>query len=136
MIRPVVRSEALLKLKAQEATEADMQVARDLAETLRANEDSCVGMAANMIGAPKRIIAFLDRGTVRVMFNPEVVEAHGRYEAQEECLSLDGSRTATRCRQIRVRYQDEHFAWQEEGFEGWTAQIVQHEIDHTKGILI
>lgn len=140
MIRQIVRSELLLKRPAQDATEADAQVARDLLDTLRANSATCVGMAANMIGAPKRIIAFVQgsgpKARYRVMFNPEVVKSAGAYEAEEGCLSLEGTRKATRYRTITVRFQDEGLAWHEERFQGWTAQIVQHEIDHTHGILI
>lgn len=136
MIRPVVRSEMLLKAKARDASEADAGLAEDLRDTLEANAERCVGMAANMIGAPVRVIAFKDGDATRVMYNPEVISRSGAFEAEEGCLCLEGTRTATRYRNITVRYQDERFLERDESFEGWTAQIVQHEIDHTNGIVI
>lgn len=131
-----MRSETLLKMKSADATEADVGVAEDLLDTLRANAERCAGMAANMIGAPKRIIAFFDGPAARLMYNPEIVARSGEYEAREGCLSLDGTRQATRYREITVRFEDERFETREESFEGWTAQVIQHEVDHTHGVLI
>lgn len=127
---------ALLQREAEEAGPADLPLAQDLRDTLAAHASECVGMAANMIGANKRVIVFDDNGKARVMFNPRVVKRYGSYQAQEGCLSLVGTRSATRFKRITVQFQDEAFRLHEERFEGWTAQIIQHEIDHTNGILI
>ena len=136
MIRPIMRDEAFLAQKAEPATAADLTVAQDLLETLVANKAGCVGMAANMIGENKRIIAFDNEGTYMVMFNPEIVKRTGPYEAEEGCLSLFGRRKAKRWRSIKVQYQTAAFQTRFKTFTGWTAQIIQHEIDHCEGIII
>ena len=125
-----------LSLPSSPATAADAQTAQDLIDTLAAHAHECVGMAANMIGTAKRIIVFDDEGTPRVMFNPEIVSRSGAYETEEGCLSLPGSRRATRYRTIKVRFEDRSFQPREQAFTGFTAQIIQHEIDHCDGILI
>ena len=122
--------------KAQAATEKDKSIVVDLLDTLRANRAVCVGMAANMIGVNKRIIAFDDEGTYMVMFNPEIVKKSGSYDTQEGCLSLVGLRPARRFQSIKVRWQNEKFQERLRTFTGWTAQIIQHEIDHCEGIII
>jgi peptide deformylase len=125
-----------LSQKSAPATREDLPVARDLLDTLYAHREGCVGMAANMIGVAKRIIAFDDEGTYMVMFNPELVKGTGAYIAEEGCLSLPGTRQAKRYRSIKVQYQTEAFQTRFKTFHGWTAQIIQHEIDHCNGILI
>ena len=136
MVREIMRDEAFLSRKAEPATEADLETARDLLETMLAHRDSCVGMAANMIGVNKRIIAFDNDGVPMLMFNPEIIRRSDCYEAEEQCLSLDGTRKARRWRSIKVQYQNERFQLRFKTFTGWTAQIIQHEIDHCEGILI
>ena len=136
MIREICKDEAFLSQKAEPATLGDRQVAADLLETLELHKDGCVGMAANMIGVTKRIIAFDDEGTYRVLFNPEIVKKSGPYEAEEGCLSLAGTRPAKRWKSIKVRWQNEKFQERLKTFTGWTAQIIQHEIDHCEGIII
>ncbi len=136
MIKPIMRDPLFLAALSSEATQEDLPVARDLMDTLRANHERCVGMAANMIGVHKNIIAFLDGRTYMVMLNPEIVKAEGEYEAEEGCLSLDGVRKAKRYRKIQVRYQTEKMQWKTRTFKDYTAQIIQHEIDHLRGILI
>ena len=136
MIQPIMKDPAFLAQKSMPASPEDVQVAHDLLDTLTAHADGCVGMAANMIGVAKRIIAFDNEGTYMVMFNPEIIKRSGRYETQEGCLSLPGVRPAVRYRSIKVRYQNEAFQERFKTFTGWTAQIIQHEIDHCEGILI
>lgn len=136
MERPVVRVEFLLSRISAPATQEDTLIARDLLDTLIAHHESCVGMAANMIGELKRIIAFYDGGRPRIMYNPEVTEQSAPYDTQEGCLSLTGVRPATRYKRITVAYQDERFRHRTEKFSGFTAQIIQHEIDHCNGVLI
>ena len=136
MIRPIMRDEAFLAQKSELATPADLEVADDLLETLQANKAACVGMAANMIGVNKRIIAFDDEGKYTVMFNPEIVKKSGPYEAEEGCLSLFGRRKAKRWKSIKVQYQNREFQTRFKTYTGWTAQIIQHEIDHCEGIVI
>ena len=136
MIKPIMTNRTFLSLPSSAATAADAQTAQDLLDTLAAHAHECVGMAANMIGTAKRIIVFDDGGTQRVMFNPEIVSRSGAYEAEEGCLSLPGSRRATRHRTIKVRFEDRDFQPREQTFTGFTAQIIQHEIDHCNGILI
>ena len=136
MIREICRDEAFLSQKAAPATPEDRQTAEDLLETLEHHKEGCVGMAANMIGVSKRIIAFDNDGTYMVMFNPEIVKKSGPYHAEEGCLSLTGTRPAKRWQSIKVRYQNEAFQVRFKTFTGWTAQIIQHEIDHCEGILI
>lgn len=136
MIRPIMKDPIFLARKSASATEEDLPVARDLLDTLEAHKDGCVGMAANMIGVSRRIIAFDNEGTYMVMFNPEIVKFSGPYSAEEGCLSLDGLRKTARYHSIKVRYQNETFQIRFKTFTGWTAQIIQHEIDHCNGILI
>ena len=136
MIREICKDEVFLAQKAELATIEDLPVADDLLDTLRHHREGCVGMAANMIGVNKRIIAFDDEGTYMVMFNPEIVKKSGPYDTQEGCLSLVGLRPARRCQSIKVRWQNEKFQERLRTFTGWTAQIIQHEIDHCEGIII
>ena len=136
MIREIMRDEAFLSQKSEPATLEDLSVAQDLLDTLTAHKDGCVGMAANMIGVCKRIIVFDNDGTYMVMLNPEVIKKSGPYEAEEGCLSLTGTRKAKRWQSIKVQYQNEQFQTRFKTFTGWTAQIIQHEIDHCEGILI
>ena len=136
MVREIMRDEAFLSQKAEPATLEDLPVAQDLLDTLTAHKDGCVGMAANMIGVRKRIIVFDNEGTYMVMFNPEIIKKSGPYEAEEGCLSLSGTRKAKRWQSIKVQYQNEQFQTRFKTFTGWTAQIIQHEIDHCEGILI
>jgi len=136
MIRKIMRDEAFLAQKAEPATPEDLPVAQDLLDTLEANKERCVGMAANMIGVNKRIIVFDNEGTYKVMFNPEIIKRSGPYQAEEGCLSLDGTRPAKRWQSIKVRYQNEKFQERFKTFTGWTAQIIQHEVDHCEGIII
>lgn len=136
MIREVMHDPVFLARKSEEATKADAQVATDLLDTLMANADKCVGMGANMIGELKRIIAVNDNGRYFIMYNPSIIDHGPSFVAEEGCLSLSGVRSCTRFRSIRVRYQDAKFRWKEKDYAGWTAQIIQHEIDHCNGILI
>ena len=136
MVRPIMKDETFLAQKAEPATAADLETAKDLLETLQAHKEGCVGMAANMIGVNKRIIAFDNEGAYMVMFNPEIIRKTGPYEATEGCLSLTGTRTAKRWQSIKVRYENENFQQRFKTFSGWTAQIIQHEIDHCEGIII
>ena len=138
MIRPIMKDEFFLSQKSIPAVncEEDIQVARDLLETLEAHKEGCVGMAANMIGVSKQIIAFDNEGTYMVMFNPVIVKFSDRYEAEEGCLSLTGTRKTKRWKSIKVQYQNEQFQTRFKTFTGWTAQIIQHEIDHCNGIII
>lgn len=136
MIKPIMKDPIFLAQKSAPATQDDLQVAQDLLDTLAAHKEECVGMAANMIGVAKCIIAFDNAGKYMVMFNPEIVKGSQPYEAEEGCLSLTGVRKAKRYRSIKVQYQDEKFQTRYKSFTGWTAQIVQHEIDHCNGVLI
>ena len=136
MIRTICRDERFLTQKAELALPEDLPVAADLLDTLAHYKEGCVGMAANMIGVNKRIIAFDNEGTYMAMFNPEIVRKSGPYQAEEGCLSLTGTRTARRWKSIKVRWQNESFQVRLKTFTGWTAQIIQHEIDHCDGILI
>ena len=136
MIRELCRDETFLSQKAAPAAPDDLATAQDLLDTLAAHKDGCVGMAANMIGVCKRIIAFDNEGTYMVMFNPVIVRQSGPYEAQEGCLSLSGVRKTKRFQTIKVQWQNEQFQTRLKTFTGWTAEIIQHEIDHCEGILI
>ena len=136
MIQPIMKDPIFLAQKSVPATKEDLQVAQDLLDTLTAHKDGCVGMAANMIGVSKRIIAFDNEGKYMVMFNPEIVKRSEPYEAEEGCLSLTGTRKAKRYRSIKVQYQNDQFQTRIKTFTGWTAQIIQHEIDHCNGVLI
>jgi peptide deformylase len=137
MVKEVVHDPILLAGKAEPATIDDLHIAQDLLDTLIANKDACVGMAANMIGVRKRIIVFDNDGIYMTMFNPEILKAAEPYDAQEGCLSLlGGPRPCKRYRTIKVRWQNEKFQIRIKTFTGWPAQIIQHEIDHCNGILI
>ena len=136
MIQLIMKDPIFLAQKSVPATKEDLQVAQDLLDTLTAHKDGCVGMAANMIGVSKRIIAFDNGGKYMVMFNPEIVKRSEPYEAEEGCLSLPETRKAKRYRSIKVQYQNEQFQTRFKTFTGWTAQIIQHEIDHCNGVLI
>ena len=136
MIRDICKDEAFLSQKAEPAAPADLSIAADLLETLEHHRAGCVGMAANMIGVCKRIIVFNNEDKYMVMFNPEIIKKSGPYEAEEGCLSLTGTRKAKRWQSIKVWYQNEQFQTRFKTFTGWTAQIIQHEIDHCEGILI
>ena len=136
MIQPIMKDPIFLAQKSAPATKEDLPVAQDLLDTLTAHKDGCVGMAANMIGVSKRIIAFDNEGKYMVMFNPEIVKRSEPYEAEEGCLSLTGTRKAKRYRSIKVQYQNEQFQTRFKTFTDWTAQIIQHEIDHCNGVLI
>ena len=136
MIREIMRDETFLAQKAAPATLEDLPVGQDLLDTLEANKERCVGMAANMIGVNKRIIVFDNEGTYMVMFNPEIIKQSGPYQTEEGCLSLAGTRPTKRWKSIKVRYQNEKFQERFKIFTGWTAQIIQHEVDHCEGIII
>ena len=136
MIREIMRDEAFLAQKAEPATPDDLPVAQDLLDTLAANQSRCVGMAANMIGVNKRIIVFDNEGEYMIMFNPEIIKKSDPYQAEEGCLSLLGVRPAKRWKSIKVKYQNEQFQVRLKTFTGWTAQIIQHEVDHCDGIVI
>lgn len=136
MIREICKDDAFLAQKAQPATSEDLPVAEDLLETLAAHKNGCVGMAANMIGVNKRIIAFDNEGSYMVMFNPEIVKKAESYKTEEGCLSLMGTRKTRRWKSIKVKYQNESLQTRFKTFTGWTAQIIQHEIDHCEGIVI
>ncbi|MFR4972306.1 MAG: peptide deformylase [Butyricicoccus pullicaecorum] len=136
MIREICKDETFLAQKAEPATPDDLSIAADLLETLEHHKAGCVGMAANMIGINKRIIAFDNEGTYMVMFNPEIVKKSQPYQTEEGCLSLTGIRPTKRWQSIKVRYQNEKFQERFKTFAGWTAQIIQHEIDHCDGIII
>ncbi|MCI6435991.1 MAG: peptide deformylase [Clostridiales bacterium] len=137
MVRELVHDPIFLAQKSEPASKEDIQVARDLLDTLAAYRQTCVGMAANMIGVSKRVIAFDNEGTSMVMLNPEIIKGTGEYETQESCLSLlGGPRKTKRYQKIKVQYQTVDFQIRLKTFTGWTAQIIQHEIDHCNGVLI
>lgn len=136
MVRPIMRDIFFLRMPSEPATAEDFPVADDLLDTLQANAANCVGMAANMIGVRKRIIVFNNDGMCMEMFNPEIIAKSGPYQTEEGCLSLSGTRTTTRYRTITVRWQSRLFRNCTMIFTGWTAQIIQHEIDHCNGIII
>ena len=137
MVRELIHDPIFLARKSAPAEKGDLETARDLLDTLAAHRDSCVGMAANMIGVCKRIIVFDNEGTPMLMLNPEIVKAGEEYETEEGCLSLlGGPRKTKRYRKIKVKYQTEKFQTRLKSFSGWTAQIIQHEIDHCNGILL
>ena len=136
MVREICKDEAFLAQQAAYATAEDLAVAQDLLDTLAAHREGCVGMAANMIGVNKRIIAFDNEGTYEVMLNPVIVKRSGPYEAEEGCLSLAGTRKTKRYRSIKVQWQNEKLQTRRKTFTDWTAEIIQHEIDHCDGIII
>lgn len=136
MICEIVKDENFLRLPSEEATPADLQTAQDLLDTLAAHSHGCVGLAANMIGVSKRIIVVDDQGTPLVLFNPEIIKVSDPYHTEESCLSLEGTRTAKRYKSIKLRYNNIDFQVRIKTFKGWTAHIIQHEIDHCNGIII
>lgn len=137
MVRELVHDPILLSRKSQSAGPEDLPLVEDLLDTFRAHRDTCVGMAANMIGQAKRIIVFDRDGTAQVMLNPEILYAQGPYDAQESCLSLlGGPRPCRRYEKIKVRWQTPDFQTRIKTFTGFTAQIIQHEVDHLNGVLI
>ncbi len=136
MIRDICRDETFLAQRAERAGLEDLETARDLLDTLAAHKEGCVGMAANMIGVNKRIIAFDNEGEYMVMLNPVIVKQSGPYETEEGCLSLTGRRKTKRFQTIKVQWQNEKLQTRLKTFTGWTAEIIQHEIDHCDGILI
>ncbi len=136
MIKEINRDIFILSQKSVPATENDRQTGEDLLETLIANSERCVGMAANMIGVSKNIIAINDNNNYTVMYNPEILKADKEYETEEGCLSLDGVRKTKRYRKIKVRYLDKDFKIKIKTYDGFTAQIIQHEVDHLSGIII
>ena len=137
MVKELMHDPIFLARKSSPAGKEDLETARDLLDTLLAHQDSCVGMAANMIGVCKRIIVFDNQGTPMLMFNPKILKASEPYETEEGCLSLlGGPRKTKRYQKIKVQYQNEKFEIRIKSFTGWTAQIIQHEIDHCNGILI
>ena len=137
MVKELMHDPIFLARKSEPATKDDLAVAQDLLDTLTAHKDGCVGMAANMIGVTKRIIVFDNEGTYMTMLNPEIVKSDGVYETEEGCLSLlGGPRKCRRYRKIKVRYQNLQLQTRLKTFEGWTAQIIQHEVDHCNGVLI
>ena len=136
MVREIIHDPIFLSQKSTEAEAADLSIAEDLADTLRANLDRCVGMAANMIGRRKRIIVIANGPVIVTMLNPKILDRSGPYETEEGCLSLAGSRKTKRYRTIRLSWQDTQMKTHVSILEGFQAQIVQHEIDHCDGILI
>ena len=136
MIRRIVTDTAFLSQRSEPAAPFDRTVGQDLLDTLRANQDCCVGLAANMIGANKRVIAVSDEGRLQVFYNPEITRSSRPYETEEGCLSLTGTRHTKRFQTIKVQWQNEKFQTRLKTFTGWTAEIIQHEIDHCEGIII
>ena len=137
MVKELIHDPILLSIKSEVATKEDLQVAQDLLDTLTAHKDGCVGMAANMIGVHKRIIAFDNDGAYMVMFNPEIIKKSEPYDAEEGCLSLlGGPRKCKRYKTIKVQWQTAEFQTRIKTFTGFPAQIIQHEVDHCDGVLI
>lgn len=136
MVKKIVKGQHIFARKAQPATEADKQVVTDLLDTLGANREACVGMAANMIGGNKAIIVVAAGPFAFAMVNPVITRKSGAYQTEEGCLSLDGVRPCTRYEEIEVDYLDANFRKQHGKYNGWTAQIIQHEVDHCNGVVI
>lgn len=136
MVREIMKDPIFLAQKSRPATAADLPIAQDLRDTLAAHRDGCVGMAANMIGQLVRIIIFDNEGSDTVMLNPEIIRKDGPYNTEEGCLSLTGTRPTKRWQTIKVRWQTEQLQTRIKSFSGWTAEIIQHEIDHCDGIII
>lgn len=136
MVKEINKDIILLSQQSQPTTDSDMSIAENLLDTLKANSERCVGMAANMIGELKNIIAVNDNGSYLVMYDPQIIKADKPYDTQEGCLSLDGVRNTKRYKKIKVRYLDSSRRLKIKTFEGYTAQIIQHEIDHCNGIII
>ena len=137
MVRELIHDPILLGRKSETATKEDLPIAQDLLDTLNAHRETCVGMAANMIGFYKNIIVFDCDGELMLMLNPEIIKAEGEYDTEEGCLSLlGGPRKTKRFQKIKVRYQNTAMQVRLKTFSGWTAQIIQHEVDHCNGVLI
>ena len=136
MVRELMHDPFFLAKKSESAGKEDLEVAQDLLDTLAFHKEGCVGMAANMIGVHKNIIVFHNGLFPELMFNPEIIAKSGKYETEEGCLSLVGVRPCTRYENITVRYQDRAFKWHTRSFSGYTAEIIQHEVDHCNGIII
>ena len=137
MVRELMHDPLFLGRKSRAATKEDLPIGQDLLETLLAHRATCVGMAGNMIGETVAVIAFFDGDKPMVMYNPEILKAEGEYQTEEGCLSLlGGPRKCTRYQKIKVRWDNESFQKRVRTFTGWTAQIIQHEVDHCNGILI
>lgn len=136
MVRDIVRDIFFLSQTCEDADASDIETAQDLIDTLEANRESCVGLAANMIGVRKRIIVFFDLGVAHVMLNPELLSCSEPYEAEEGCLSLEGRRKTKRNGKIKVKYLDQKLKPMIKTYTGFTAQIIQHELDHCNGVLI
>ena len=136
MIRPIMRDVFFLSQKSESAARQDLSVGRDLRDTLAANREKCVGMAANMIGVKKRVIIVSLGFADVVMYNPVLIEKYMPYEAEEGCLSLDGTRKTTRYQNIEIEYRDAAWKKQRQQYSGWIAQIIQHEMDHLEGVII
>lgn len=136
MVREIVHDPIFLAQKSTQATAEDLQTAQDLLDTLEANRERCVGMAANMIGVSRRIIVFDNMGRAELMLNPRIIKASEAYETEEGCLSLSGVRKTRRYNKIKVEYQNTAFQTRLKTFSGYTAQIIQHELDHCEGVLI
>lgn len=136
MIKPIVRDILFLGQKSEDATKSDMQIVEDLIDTLRANFENCVGLAGNMIGAKKRVLVFSVDSLIVPMINPVMIRKEQPYDAEESCLSLIGVRKTIRYDLIEVEYLDKNFVKKKEVFTGFTAQIIQHEMDHFEGIII
>ena len=136
MVKPIMKDIFFLSQKSEESTKEDLQIGKDLEDTLEANREGCVGMAANMIGVSKNIIIFAIGPAQIVMYNPKITKKSRPYKVKEGCLSLDGERNTTRYENITVEYQDESFKKCKQAYSGFVAQIIQHEIDHCNGIII
>ncbi len=136
MIKNIIKKEELLKIKSVDANEDDKYIIDELVDTLKFNSSHCVGMASNMIGYHKNIIVFYDDNKINVMVNPIITSKSGEYKAFEGCLSLEGVRPAIRYKNIKVQYLDENFNKKNKSYKGFTAQIIEHEIDHLFGIII
>lgn len=136
MVKEICKDEHFLAQKAQAATPEDQWIGQDLMDTLLAHQKECVGMAANMIGQDKRIIVFDNQGEYMLMYNPQILRRSDPYQTEEGCLSLSGTRPVKRWKTIKVQYQNQQFALRIKTFTGFTAQIIQHEIDHCEGIII
>ena len=137
MVRELMHDPLFLGRKSRAATKEDLAIGRDLLETLVAHKETCVGMAGNMIGETVAVIAFFEGDSPVVMYNPEILKAEGAYETEEGCLSLlGGPRECRRYQKIKVRWDNEQFQKRIKTFSGWTAQIIQHEVDHCNGVLI
>ncbi len=136
MVKEINKDTFFLSLKAEKATEDDRQTASDLLETLTFHKEECVGMAANMIGVNKSIICVQDGNSYLIMYNPEIIKCDGKYKTEEGCLSLTGKRECIRYKSVKVKYRNEEFKDRIKTFKDFTAQIIQHEIDHLNGIII